>query len=422
VKITGGGSITNQVRLRHHTVFDSSTYSCDTRGRDDNIANNTNNSLWYGCFLVDDNVLVEGTWRPPVELDNFFANPSAVTLAKVQALTPHQLSGTGTTILEPRFHTKLPSIAVFQSYQDAMSSQHEREAKNITIMGFHVVGRQPIYDGGIRQTITLGNCVNCAAIYNYLDNTRAIGIQFGGSAGSGKYADHFLAWRNVFSRVASANIAVVNGENGLIAENYSLKLGHKGFGGGISGFDLETNGPDDHARNIWVMNSLFDYEGSSQESAGNAINLQAPGVNGITDGIYAVNNWIIGGRNDGLHRYMSNGILMNAVNGVTIKNNYIYKTGQAAIQWYGAPQRTGTGSLIEDNWLDATGSGGTPSILLISVSGLTVRRNRFTLDPGTVFGTDQRILDCSGSRNVFVDNRNGPTSIPALTTNCPKKK
>jgi hypothetical protein len=35
VKVTGGGSITNQVRLRHHTVFDSSTYSCDSRGRDE---------------------------------------------------------------------------------------------------------------------------------------------------------------------------------------------------------------------------------------------------------------------------------------------------------------------------------------------------------------------------------------------------
>jgi hypothetical protein len=418
VRVTGGGSITNQVRLRHHTVFDSSTYSCDTRGRDEKVAGNTNNSLWYGCFLVDDNVLVEGTWRPPAELENFFADPSAATLAKVQRLSADQLAGTGTTILEPNFHTKVASITVFQTYQDAVSAQHEKEARNITIMGFHVIGRQTVYDGGMRQTMSLGNCANCAAIYNYLDNTRAIGIQFGGYGGSGKYAVHFLAWRNVFSRVASANIAVVNGENGLIAENYSLKLGHQGFGGGISGFDLETNGPADHARNIWVMNGLFDYEGSSQESAGNAINLQAPGVNGTTSGLYAVNNWIIGGRNDGLHRYMSNGILMNAVNGVTIKNNYIYKTGQAAIQWYGVPRRTGTGSLIEDNWFDATGGGGTPTILLLNAGGLTVRRNRFSLDPDTVFGTDLRIQDCGGAGNIFADNRNGADSITVVTSNC----
>ncbi len=420
VKIAGGGSITNQVRLRRHTVFDSSTYSCDTRGQDEVVAGNTNNSVWYGCFLVDDNVLVEGTWRPPVALEDFFRNPSAATLAKVQALTPDQLAGTGTTILEPNFHTKLPSITVFQAYQDAVSLQHERETKNITIMGFHVVGRQPVYDGGSRLTIAFGNCVNCAAIYNYLDNTRSIGIQFGGYGGNGKYANHFLAWRNVLSRVAAANIAVVNGENGLIAENYSLKLGHQGFGGGVSGFDLETNAPDDHARNIWVMNGLFDYEGSFQNSAGNAINFQAPGgLKTGTGGIYAVNNWIIGGRNDALHRYMANGFLMNSVNGVTIKNNYVYKTGQSGLQWYGAGLGTGTGSYIEDNWFDATGGGGNPSILFINVSGVTVRRNRFTLDPDTKFGTDLSIRDCGGTRNVFRDNSNGPIRISVVTTGCP---
>lgn len=419
VNIVGGGSITNQVRLRRHTVFDSATYSCDTQGRDAVSRGDTNNSLWYGCFLVDDNVLVEGTWRPPVELENFFRNPSAATLARVQALSSEQLAGVGTTILEPSFHTKLPSISVFQTYQDAVSQQHERESKNITIMGIHVVGRQPVYDGGTRQTMIFGNCVNCAAMHNYLDNTRSIGIQFGGWGGGGKYANRFLAWRNVFSRVAAANIAVVNGENGLIAENYSLKPGHRGFGGGVSGFDLETNDPEDHAKNIWVMNSLYDYEGSFQDGAGNAINLQAPSLNGPTGSIYAVNNWIIGGRNEGLHRYMSNGFLVNSVNGVTIKNNYVYKTGQSAVQWYGAGRGTGAGSFIEDNWFDATGGGGNPSILLINVTGATVRRNKFTLDPNTKFGVDLRIQNCGGASNVFVDNNKEQIRMPVTTSGCP---
>jgi hypothetical protein len=420
VRIVGGGSITNQVRLRRHTVFDGATYSCDTRGRDAISRGDTNNSLWYGCFLVDDNVLVEGTWRPPLELEEFFENPSADNLRRVQALTPNELAGTGTTILEPDFHTRLPSITVFQAYQDAVSQQHEKESKNITIMGFHVVGRQPIYDGGTRQTMIFGNCVNCAAMHNYLDNTRSIGIQFGGYAGIGKFANHFLAWRNVFSRVAAANIAVVNGENGLLAENYSLKLGHRGFGGGISGFDLETNAREDHARNIWVMNGLFDYEGSSQNSAGNAINLQAPGVSSETGPLYAVNNWIIGGRNDGIHRYMANAFLINAVNGVIIKNNYVYKTGQSAIQWTAGGRGTGAGSFIEDNWFDATGGGGNPTILMLDVSAATIQRNKITVDSDTKFGTDLRILDCRGARNVFLENGNAALRISAGTKDCPR--
>lgn len=57
VSIEGGGSIRTQVQLDHHTRFDSSTYSCDIVGITD-----------AGCFLVNDNVLVEGTYRPPTAL------------------------------------------------------------------------------------------------------------------------------------------------------------------------------------------------------------------------------------------------------------------------------------------------------------------------------------------------------------------
>src|ERR1700752_1008966 len=52
VRIEGGGSIAKQVTLRKHTVFDSSTYSCDVQGITD-----------QGQFLVADGVRVEGTWR-----------------------------------------------------------------------------------------------------------------------------------------------------------------------------------------------------------------------------------------------------------------------------------------------------------------------------------------------------------------------
>jgi hypothetical protein len=61
VRIEGGGSITKQVTLRKHTVFDSSTYSCDVEGITDS-----------GQFLVADGVLVEGTWRMPQVVIDYF--------------------------------------------------------------------------------------------------------------------------------------------------------------------------------------------------------------------------------------------------------------------------------------------------------------------------------------------------------------
>jgi hypothetical protein len=93
VKIEGGGSITKQVTLRKHTVFDSSIYACDMQGITD-----------QGQFLVADGVLVEGTWRMPKALLDYFKfgngrNWQDPYLLKVQALTAEQLAGTGTTLL-----------------------------------------------------------------------------------------------------------------------------------------------------------------------------------------------------------------------------------------------------------------------------------------------------------------------------------
>jgi hypothetical protein len=74
---------------------------------------------------------------------------------------------------------------------------------------------------------------------------------------------------------------------------------------------------------------------------------------------------------------------------------------------------------MEDNWFDATGGGGNPSILLINTNGVTVRRNKFTLDPNTKFGADLRIQNCGGPSNVFVDNNNEQVRIAVTTAGCP---
>src|SRR5688500_9465106 len=95
ISIEGGGSIKTQVQLDHHTKFDSSTYSCDVEGITD-----------VGCFLIGDNVLVEGTYSPPQALLEYFrkgkgSNHRDSFLLAVQSLTSQQLAGTGTIILEP---------------------------------------------------------------------------------------------------------------------------------------------------------------------------------------------------------------------------------------------------------------------------------------------------------------------------------
>ena len=397
VRIEGGGSITKQVTLRKHTVFDGSTYSCDVQGITD-----------QGQFLVADGVLVEGTWRmPKVVLDYFKSgngrNWQDPYLLKVQALTADQLAGTGTTILEPTYvNGPQPAIEVFQALGDSVAS-HTGSARDIAVIGFHIKGRQKVYDGGVRSTILFGNCVRCTAQNNYLEDTGSIGITFGGSAlEKNNFANQGLFWHNVAAGVAAANFAAINSENLIVIENYVRGPGHRNprFGGGVCGFDLETNSPADHSKNIGVYNNLIDYEDAAFDAAGNALCLQNPYPGPNLGKVVAANNVIIGGRADIIHRYMSNGIFLVGLKKCEIVNNYIFRTGQNAIQAYALD-----GCLFQDNDFESTGGGGNPTVAINNTSNTTFRRNNFRSRPGLGVNTQAGFLDRCGKANIFDDNR-----------------
>lgn len=414
VKIVGGGSIDKQVTLRKHTVFDGSTYSADLQGITD-----------QGQFLIADGVLVEGTWRPPQALIEYFQKGNGHNwqdpyLQRVQAITAEQLAGNGTTILEPTFvRGPFPAIEVFQALGDSHSS-HTGISRNIAVIGFHIKGRQKVYDGGVRSTILFGNCVKCTAQYNYLEDTGSIGITFGGSAlEKNNYSDQGLIWRNVASGVAAANFASINSENLLVIENYSRRPGHHNprFGGGVCGFDLETNSPADHTKNIGVYNNLFDYEGAFQQSAGNALCLQDP-YHGPNHGkVIAANNIAIGGRGEYSHnRFMSNGIFLVGLKQCEIINNYVFRTGQNAIQAYAL-----NGCLIQDNDFESTGGGGNSTVHLTGVQNTTFRRNHFRSRPGLTINVQGGFTDKCGKGNIFENNLTNGKLTPSGPI-CPEKK
>ena len=411
VRVEGGGSIAKQVTLRKHTVFDGSTYSCDVEGITD-----------YGQFLIADGVLVEGTWRMPKTIIDYFQSGNGRNwqdpyLQKVQALTPDQLAGTGTTILEPTFATNggYPSIEVFQALGDSVAS-HTGSARNIAVIGFHIKGRQKVYDGGVRSTILLGNCVHCTAQNNYLEDTGSIGITFGGSAlEKNNFANEGLFWQNVTAGVAAANLAAINSENLLVIENYVRGPGHRNprFGGGVCGFDLEPNSPADHSKNIGVYNNLIDYEDAAFDAAGNALCLQNPYAGPNLGKVTAANNIIIGGRADTIHRYMSNGIFLVNLKQCEIVNNYIYRTGQNAIQAYGLD-----GCLFQDNDFESTGGGGNPTVSINKTINTIFRRNNFRSRPGLAVNTQPGFADHCGTANVFEDNHVDGAPIRA-SAGCP---
>ena len=412
VRIAGGGSITRPVIIKKYTTFDSGTYSCDVTPENSILPVSITD---YGCFLVADGVYVGGTYRPPQTVLDYFKfgngrNPNDRYLRAVQALTPAQLAGNGTTILEPDYvSNQIPAVEVFQAQGDACCS-HTGKAANITIQGIRIKGRQTVYDGGVRSTILLGNCQHCAVMDVYLEDTASLGITAGGSALEFKLPDgrvnkNFFArdivfTRNIFSGVAAANSATVNTEDAYIFNNYVRRPGHHNpkFGGGVCGHDHETNSAADHTRNIYVYDNLYDYEGAHLESAGNAICLQDPYTGPNRGRVVAANNVIIGGRDDIIHRYLSNGLFLNGLKDCEIVNNYVFRTGQNAIQAYNLSH-----CLISDNIFDSTGSGGNPTFWSKGMTDTIVRRNNFVKRPIPI-NMEAGFWDICGARNKFIDN------------------
>lgn len=429
VNVFGGGSIKRPVIIKKYTTFDSSTYSCDVTPENSIFSGISITD--YGCFLVSDGVYVGGTYRPPQTVLDYFKsgngrNPNDRYLQAVQALTAEQLAGNGTTILEPVYVNKsVPAVEVFQALGDVGYS-HTGKANNITIQGFRIKGRQTVYDGGVRSTILLGNCQRCAVMDVYLEDTASIGVTAGGSALESKrpdgtvnkdnFARDIVFTRNIFSGVAAANSATINTEDAYVFHNYVRRPGHHNpkFGGGVCGHDHETNSPADHTRNIYVYNNLYDYEGAHRDAAGNAICLQDPYVGANRGRVVAANNVIIGGRDDVKYRYMSNGLFLSGLKDCQILNNYIFRTGQNAIQIYNI-----SNCLIEDNIFDSTGGGGNPSFWSKGMRDTIVRRNNYIKRPIKI-NMQAGFLDICGERNQYIDNLIPSVVGPApATRRCP---
>lgn len=429
VRVVGGGSIMRPVILKKYTTFDSSTYSCDVTPENTIFPNIPITD--YGCFVVSDGVYVGGTYRPPQTVLDYFKsgdgrNPNDRYLRAVQSLTDDQLAGNGTTILEPTFVNRTqPAVEVFQALEDVCCS-HTGKAKNITVQGFRIKGRQTVYDGGVRSTILLGNCEHCAVMDVYLQDTASIGVTAGGSALESKapdgsvnknnFAHDIVLTRNIFSGVAAANSATINTEDAYVFNNYVRRPGHHNprFGGGVCGHDHETNSAADHTRNIYVYNNLYDYEGAHQDASGSAICLQDPYRGANRGRVVAANNVIIGGRDDVIHRYMSNGLFLNGLTDCQIVNNYIFRTGQNAIQAHGISK-----CLIQDNIFDSTGGGGNPSFWSGKMTDTIVRRNPY-VKRNIAINMQAGFLEICGERNQYIDNTVPGVSGPVQPTRrCP---
>jgi len=248
------------------------------------------------------------------------------------------------------------------------------------------------------QAISLGNCSNCLVDKVWINGTRSIGIQLGGSSSTGHFAENSKVTNCLFTRVASQNLALVNGKNITFEGNRFLASGQRG-GPGNTNIDLEPNGPTDHIENVIIRNNFIDVHESEMPTTGNGIVVQAADTPYVGP-ILIEKNTIIGGSNKGtITNVMSNGIYIfgSTMKDVTIRDNVITRTGQTGMTI------GGTRMHVTNNRLTDVGGGGTPGFVINATNSEFIGNTLTYTGSGPVDG--RMVIGESARSNTYQDNR-----------------
>lgn len=367
ILVKGGGTISTQVVLStgHTLRFSAGTYRLATE------------LLWQGAFVLKSGTSVVG-------------------------------SGWDTIIIEP---AKTGWI-VFQTFNDIHSNPtNSGTDSDIRILNLQIKGANPAVDGGVRETVQLGNCHRCLVENLWLNGTGVIGVQAGGNSLAGNYAADVTIRKNLFTRVASQAVAVVNGRDVKIDGNTfkdSGRLNAQGVGAlGMTAIDLEPNDPRDIIRNIEITNNTIDSTNSGFLH-GNGILVQN---NVRTSGFGPVlvkDNIVIGGalipNSSGS---IATGIyIAGFAQDVKVLNNTVTRVAHAGIRL-----ENSTRNYVAGNKLISTGTGGMNAFEVTNTSDSQILNNAVLVSPNSPMGTEVIQEAGASARNSYRGNSNSRGSL-----------
>jgi hypothetical protein len=250
------------------------------------------------------------------------------------------------------------------------------------------------------QAVSLGNCKNCTVDNVWVNATRSIGVQLGGSGQFGNFAENSRVTNCLFTHVASQNLALVNGRNITFENNRFVDPGQPG-GPGSTAIDLEPNDVDDHLENVVIRNNVIDARTATIQ-AGNGILIQSGSGTRFVGPVLVEGNTVYGGSNQGtITNSLSNGIYAFGITmkDVTIRNNRVTRMGQCGLRI------EGTLFTVTGNQFTDVGGGGTPGFYFADVSNSRIEGNSFTY---TGVGPADATVQIVGSfRNNIVRNNTG---------------
>jgi len=373
--VRDGGTISTQVIISpgHTLRFERGTYRLTTE-------------LWSeGAFLLKSNTAVVG-------------------------------SGWDTIIVEPPRNGWI----VFETYEHSRSQPaHSGMDANVSVTNLQILGANPAVDGGVRQTISLGNCHQCRVEKVWLNATSLIGVQAGGSASKGNFADTVTIKNNLFTHVASQAVALVNGRN-IVIDGNTFKDSGRNQSQGMTAIDVEPNTRTDIAQKIEITNNMIDSRGSTFLH-GNGILVQNGAETKDFGPVLIKGNTVIGGELvANVSGNIATGIYVASnTRDVTVVENTVRRVGHAGIRL-----QNSTRNYVGRNTLVSTGSGGINAFEIMDTTDSQIIDNVVSIDPNSPAATSIIIETGNSRNNVYRGNTNGRTPLePAIlsrrTSNAP---
>lgn len=263
---------------------------------------------------------------------------------------------------------------------------------DIIIRNIQIEGANPGFNS-TPQTISLGNVHRGIVEGVWLNGTRTIGIQAGGSSGDGFWAEDVWFINNKLTHVASQGIAGVNVRRLTIENNVFESPGQLG-GPGNSTIDIEPNTSADKVEDIAILNNVLQGKTSDMCPHGNFILFQTdPSSTGTGGpGIIAGNKM---DSYDGSCFRTSNGISTSGIaHDIQIFNNNVSGCGQSCM-WL-----RGTRLWVYNNTIADGGTGGLAAVNV----GATDSRLFNNILVANAPAANRGILEEAGVGNVYAAN------------------
>lgn len=298
-------------------------------------------------------------------------------------------SGWDTILVEPTTPNFWTVIAGYYGY-----TVNGDPDTNLVIRDLQIKGANPGFYS-TPQTISLGNVKRGIVSGVWLNGTRTIGVQAGGSPYNGHWAEDVWFVNNKFTSVASQAVAGVNVRRMTIANNSFESPGQAG-GPGNSVIDLEPNTNEDKLEEIAVLNNTLQAKSSVMCPHGNFILYQAFPSAPQTGGpaIIAGNSMEGDDLANNCFR-TSNGISTSGGSyDVQIFNNSLRGCGQSCL-WL-----RGTRLWVYNNTLINGGTGGL-ALVNIGTTKSYMFNNTFS---APYAGANTGVLEEAGGENGFYNN------------------